>query len=120
MEMMCNFHQAALLLLAIVFFTLSPPLKAEQMPQSDNNQVIQAFTSQEESAVEPVEDQTKRLVMFIMGVPLLLLLLITGGLGIAMGVYGKPVFVAHMICAGLTMTLAVAHAIVGVVWFYPF
>jgi len=48
------------------------------------------------------------------------LLLVTGGLGVAMGVYGKQVFVAHMICAGLSMTLAIAHAIVGIVWFYPF
>ena len=60
------------------------------------------------------------LVMFVLGVPLLFLLLTTGVLGIAMGVYGKPVFVAHMVCAGLSMTLAVAHAIVGLVWFYPF
>ena len=58
--------------------------------------------------------------MFVMGVPLLILLLVTGALGIAMGVYGKQVFVAHMVFAGLTMTLALAHAVVGIVWFYPF
>jgi hypothetical protein len=58
--------------------------------------------------------------MFLLGVALLTLVLITGGLGIAMGVYGKQVFVAHMIFAGLSMTLAIAHAIVGIVWFYPY
>lgn len=58
--------------------------------------------------------------MFLLGVPLLILLLITGALGIAMGIYGKQVFVLHMIFAGLTVTLAFVHAIVGVIWFYPF
>jgi hypothetical protein len=58
--------------------------------------------------------------MFLLGVPLLIFLLITGVLGIAMGVYGKQVFVPHMVFAGLTVTLAVVHAIVGLVWFYPF
>jgi len=47
-------------------------------------------------------------------------LLSTAALGIAMGVYGKPVYLAHMICAGLTVTLAVVHVIVGLVWFRPF
>jgi len=46
--------------------------------------------------------------------------LTTGGLGVAMVVYGKQVFVIHMIFAGLTMTLAVIHAIVGMVWFFPY
>ena len=60
------------------------------------------------------------LVMFFLGVPLLILLIATVTLGIAMGVYGKQVFLPHMICAGLSMTLALGHAVVGIVWFYPF
>ena len=101
---------------------ISFPLHAEERSPENNAQVIQAFTPKD--AVQPgvisIEDKTKQIVMFMMGVPLLILLLATGALGIAMGVYGKQVFVAHMICAGLSMTLAVAHAIVGLVWFYPF
>jgi hypothetical protein len=58
--------------------------------------------------------------MFGLGAPLLILLLITGSLGVAMGVYGKPVYLAHMVCAGLSVTLAIVHAIVGLVWFRPF
>lgn len=119
------FSQPVWLLLAISLLALALPLKAEQISPQENNQVMQAFTSsqqqnQEQSDEKSTDDQTKHLVMFVMGVPLLILLLITGGLGIAMGVYGKQVFVAHMVCAGLSMTLAIAHAIVGLVWFNPF
>jgi len=109
-----------MLLMLLSLFTLALPVRAEDTRQENNTQVIQAFTSQEKDDSASLEDQTKHLVMFVMGVPLLILLLVTGGLGIAMGVYGKQVFVAHMVCAGLSMTLAIAHAVVGVVWFYPF
>ncbi len=125
MKALFTIRQAILLLLSISLFTLVLPLRAEPLSiqgnnQQDNSQVIQAFTSQEKNDALSIEQQTKHLVMFVMGVPLLVLLLVTGGLGVAMGVYGKQVFVAHMICAGLSMTLAIAHAIVGIVWFYPF
>ena len=95
---------------------------AEPAQQPNSAQVMESFARQAEQA-EPdtgVSDKTKRVVMFLLGVPLLILLLVTAFLGIAMGVYGKQVFVPHMVSAGLTLTLAVAHAIVGLVWFYPF
>ena len=63
----------------------------------------------------------KHVIIFLLGTPLIIMILITGGLGIAMGVYGKQqLFAAHMICAGLTITLALVHAVVSVVWFFPF
>lgn len=95
---------------------------AEPAPEPSSAQVMESFARQAQQA-EPkngISDKTKRVVMFLLGVPLLLLLLITGSLGIAMGVYGKQVFVLHMVFAGLTVSLAVVHAIVGLVWFYPF
>lgn len=84
--------------------------------------VIQSFASDKSAKSElvQIEDQTKRLVMFVMGVPLLILIFVTAALGVAMGVYGKQVFVPHMVCAGLSLTLALGHAVVGIVWFYPF
>jgi hypothetical protein len=94
--------------------------------QSVNEQgdsgVMQSFVSREvvESDIVAIEDETKRLVMFFMGIPLLILLIATVALGVAMVIYGKQVFVAHMICAGLSLTLAMAHAVVGLVWFFPF
>jgi len=94
---------------------------ADPAPANDGAQVLQTF---EKNAPAPdtanPQDETRRWVMFFLGAPLLFLLLITGGLGIAMGVYGKPVYLAHMICAGLSITLAIVHAIVGMVWFRPF
>lgn len=92
-------------------------------PGSSESQVIQSFTSQTddiESDIIKIDDQRKRQVMFAMGVPLLIFIMITVGLGIAMGVFGKDVYIAHMIFAGLSLTLAMGHAVVGVVWFWPF
>lgn len=98
-----------------------PALAADPAPENDAAQVLQTFdrTANAPAAADPA-DQTRRWVMFGLGAPLLLLLLVTGALGIAMGVYGKPVYLPHMICAGLSITLAVVHAIVGIVWFRPF
>ncbi|OZB34177.1 MAG: hypothetical protein B7X47_02145 [Ferrovum sp. 34-44-207] len=76
-------------------------------------QVLEAFDKQKEEKEKQDQDQ-------LIGIPLLLLLFTTGALGIAVGVFDKPWFVAHMIFAGLTMTLAIVHLIVGLVWFYPF
>jgi len=74
----------------------------------------------ETERAKAISDKTKQRIMFLLGVSLLILVLITGGLGLAMGLYGKPVFVAHMVSAALSVTLAIVHAIVGLVWFYPF
>lgn len=113
-----------LLLLALVcvwpLYALAD--NADTMDEGNSAQVLQSFAKDGDakSEIVSIDDQTKRLVMFVMGVPLLLLLLTTGALGVAMGVYGKQVFVAHMVCAGLSITLAIAHAVAGIVWFYPF
>lgn len=96
---------------------------SESAPKNDGTmEVIGAFAKNEvvKSEIVAIPDQKKRLIMFFMGVPLLVFILVTAGLGIALGVYGKRVYVPHMICAGLSVTLAIAHAVVGIVWFYPF
>lgn len=96
---------------------------AESHPQADDGvQVMQAFSATEvqEGKAVVVADKTKGIVMFAMGITLLVLLLATAALGVAMGVYGKPVFLAHMVCAGLSLTLALAHTVVALVWFFPF
>ena len=111
-----------LVMVALLVFSTSWTLAEDTPAESAGIEVMSAFTSAEveEGEAVAISDKTKYLVMFLMGVPLLLLLLATVVLGVAMGVYGKPVFVAHMVCAGLSMTLATAHAVVGLVWFYPF
>ena len=113
--------------LAALSAFFSTTVIADQKVESEStseteSQVIQEFTSKEdiESNIIKIDDQRKRQVMFAMGVPLLLFIVITVALGIAMGVFGKEVYVAHMIFAGLSLTLALGHAIVGMVWFWPF
>lgn len=99
------------------------PAHAEDTSQAgDSAQILQAFNRQHRDAehAKSITDKDKQRIMFLLGVLLITLVLVTGGLGIAMGLYGKPVFVAHMIFAGLSITMAIVHAIVGLVWFYPF
>jgi hypothetical protein len=99
------------------------PAHAEDTPhEGEGAQILEAFNKQhrETEHAKSITDKDKQRVMFLLGVSLLTLVLITGGLGIAMGLFGKSVFVAHMIFAGLSMTLAVVHAVVALVWFYPF
>lgn len=111
---------SVLLLLATPFAS-----KAETQvhtEQSGSLEVMEAFQQQKALQGEnrALSDEDKRKIMFAIGVPLLILLLITAGLGIAMAIYGKQVFMAHMIFAGLSLTLALVHVVVGLVWFYPF
>lgn len=116
--------RSAVIIMAVSMSFLSVlPAHAEDTSQSgDSAQILQAFNKQHREAehAKSITEKDKQRIMFLLGVALITLVLITGGLGIAMGLYGKPVFVAHMVFAGLSITLAIVHAIVGVVWFYPF
>jgi len=83
--------------------------------------VMQQFASDYEEAPERrIEAKRKHEILFIMGVSLLILLFLTGGFGVAMVVFDRDVFVAHLICAGLSLTLAAAHAATSIAWFWPF
>jgi len=92
---------------------------AEQAPDT---QVMHAFTLQEREGREAlaVPERQKHLILFIMGAALLIFIVITAALGVAMALYGKRVFIPHMIFAGFSVTLAIVHAVVAVVWFFPF
>jgi hypothetical protein len=110
------------LTLWLLIFTAPSVQAADSPPSGDSVQMMEAFsrdaTQAEDSNV--LKDHKKHVIMFLMGVPLLILILITGALGIAMAVFGKQVFMLHMIFAGLSVTLALAHVVTGLVWFYPF
>lgn len=88
----------------------------------DDMSVMKAFAALQavEGDAVKISDKEKHQWLFLMGVTLLILLLATASLGIAMGIYGKDVFVPHMVCAGLAVTLAIGHAVTAMVWFYPF
>jgi hypothetical protein len=109
---------AALLMLPV----LSAQAVEEAAHAGESAQILQDFNKQHRDAEheKSISDKTKQRIMFSVGVALLILVLITGGLGLAMGMYGKPVFVAHMVFAALSVTLGIVHAIIGLVWFYPF
>jgi pheromone shutdown protein TraB len=111
-------------LLITLFFSLPIAVTlGAQNPNDNSLSVLQAFDqqqSQHESNPSGISSHQKQVVMFLMGVPLLILLLATAAIGIAMGIYGKPWFLAHIILACLTVSLALAHVVVGLVWFYPF
>lgn len=123
-----SFRWSVLRSLAMVFaLSLSMftalPAHAETVSQAgESEQILQAFNKQHRDAehAKSITDKDKQRIMFLLGVLLFTLVLITGGLGIAMGIYGKQVFLPHMIFAGLSVSMAIVHAIVGVVWFYPF
>jgi hypothetical protein len=116
-------HYMMSLAMLVIVSCIPPALAVEESQTTNSTQVLEAFDRQQVQRVNQaseLSDHNKHLIMFLMGVPLLILLLITGGLGIATGIFGKQLFIAHMIFAGLTITLALAHVIVGLVWFYPF
>lgn len=94
---------------------------AEKTTSGENPaQVMEQFNSRaNEPSVVDISDRRKQQIMFLMGITLLVFIVTTVSLGVAMVVYAKRVFVAHMIFAGFSLTLAVAHAIVAIVWFFP-
>jgi hypothetical protein len=111
-----------LLVASLSLLSISPAHAEDASQAGDSAQILQAFNRQHREAehAKSITDKDKQRIMFLLGLVLITFVLITGGLGIAMGLYGKPVFVAHMVFAGLSITLAIVHAIVGVVWFFPF
>ncbi len=88
----------------------------------ESSRVMQGFTelSRQKEQSKGMSDKKKHVILFSMGISLVILVLTTAGLGLAMVLYRKPVFVAHMICAGMTVTLALVHALAAMIWFFPF
>lgn len=125
--MMQRFSFGLLVLLLVSLFLSTTLLAedqvvAEQATDQGGMQVIEGFNRQAiiVSDIVLITDQQKHEILFFMGISLLILLVITATYGIRVGILGKPEFVKHMIFAGLSMTLALAHAVVAIVWFFPF
>lgn len=108
------------LLFCLFYAGLSFASSGTEVTADDSMEVIGEFTSDEiELGPRAISTKKKHTILFFMGATLLLLVITTAALGISMAVYGKQVFVWHMISAGLTVTLALAHGIAAVVWFFP-
>lgn len=85
-------------------------------------EVMREFTEQgkEVSDIVAITEKRKHQILFFMGVVLLIAIISTAWLGIAMVIFGKQVFVAHMIFAGISVFLSIVHAVTAIVWFFPF
>jgi len=111
----------------LLLFGLSGLSFAQQVQEStvrntETAGIMSSFTEREEKTGDAVSisDKRKRQVLFTMGIFLLIFIFTTAILGLRMVLFGKEVFVAHMIFAGGSVFLATAHAITAIVWFFPY
>ncbi len=112
---MTKVHLIGLLLLLLAF-----PMSSFST-ESSGAAVMAPFKSVETNVQEESElNQGRHEILFIMGIILLVFIFATSAFGLALGIYGKNVFVPHMIFAGVSVFLTVAHAVTAVVWFYPY
>jgi hypothetical protein len=109
-------------LLLMASATISASAQEQPARSDDSRQVMEVFNQQalEEAKSNELSDEEKHKILFFMGLGLLILICATAYLGVSMVVFNKEVFVPHMITAGLTVTLGLAHAVAAVVWFFPF
>jgi hypothetical protein len=111
--------------LCLLWLAPMPAFASDSAPPATANgpQILEEFGRQQPQQTgrgTTIAEHERQVIMFSIGATLLLLLIGTASVGIAVGVFGKPLFMAHMILAGLTVTVALVHVIVGLVWFYPF
>jgi len=111
-----------LLLLPLLLLIAAPVSLAQQQPVDDSQEVMEIFNqdAMAKHAANELADEEKHKILFYMGITLLVLVCVTAYLGVSMVVFNQEVFVKHMISAGLTVTLSLAHAVVAIVWFFPF
>lgn len=118
-----------LLFLFPLLFAFSQPSLAANGAQQKNDigmqrdlSAMQQFNAlhQDEVGILKVELKKKHEILFFMGIGLLIGLLLTVTFGLGMVLDGKPWFLWHMLSAGFSVTLAIAHAVTSIIWFYPF
>ncbi len=118
-----SIKSAFLSFIVVAIFVLSPALFAQESSSvNSDHEVVGVFADvlQEPGEAVKIEDKQKHQILFIMGVLLLALILATATLGVRMALFGKQLFIPHMICAGGTVFLSLAHAVTAIVWFYPY
>ena len=114
-----------LLAFCLLMLARCPVCLADSAPPASTNgtQILEQFGRQQPqrpAGVTDIATHEKQVIMFSIGSVLLVLLISTASVGIAVAAFGKPLFLVHMILAGLTVTVALIHVVVGVVWFFPF
>ena len=118
----CIRYANMIMVVSLSLLIVLPAHAQESAPSADSAQILQEFNAQNRTDIraKAIPLKEKQQIMFLLGVAVIVLVIITGGLGLAMGIFGKPVFVPHMVFAAFSVTMAIVHAIVGLVWFYPF
>lgn len=98
------------------------PGAARAAGADESFEVLREFVEQERevSDIVAISERRKHQILFFMGAVLLITIITTAWLGISMVIFGKQVFVAHMIFAGISVFLAIVHAVTAIVWFFPF
>ena len=118
------FSKIASVLLLVITSVLTAPLYAHDVDENVNEraQILSSFIEGERAdMVESFDERREQhKILFYMGVVLLIFILLTAWFGVSMAMLGKEVFVPHMIFAGLSVFLSIAHGVVAVVWFFPF
>ena len=120
-------HLLLLLPMLLAFAHPSLAAKSDQEQQSDISMqhdlsAMQQFNDlhQDEVGILKVKRKEKHQILFFMGLALLAGLLLTVMFGMGMVLGGRPWFLWHMLAAGFSVTLALAHAVTAIIWFYPF
>lgn len=119
-----------LLLLPLLFAFIQPSLAAVTNTQQEQSNIgmqhdlsaMQGFNDlhQDEVGILKVKLKKKHEILFFMGIGLMVGLLLTVMFGLGMVLDGRQWFLWHMLCAGFSVTLAIAHAVTSIIWFYPF
>ncbi len=112
------------LLASVLLSSFSATVSAtEATPdRNDAHAVLAPFIEKElvDGEAVAIDDDQKHLILFYMGLALLILIIATAIIGLQMALFGKQLFVPHMICAGFTVTLSLVHAVTAIVWFLPY
>ncbi len=123
MTLLSKISTLFVLLVAVMLSSVSTSVFADDEVDINNaHSVLAPFIEKDVVLGEAVliEDQQKHEILFYMGVLLLILIVTTAVIGLRMALFGKKLFVQHMISAGFTVFLAFAHAVTAIVWFFPF
>lgn len=118
------FSRVFSVLLLVITSAVVAPVFAHGVDENVNEraQILSTFIEAERGEMVESFDERREQhkILFYMGVLLLIFILLTAGFGVSMAMLGKEVFVPHMIFAGLSVFLSIAHGVVAVVWFFPF
>jgi len=84
-------YASIILAVSLSFVTVLPAHAQATQSSGESAQILQEFNAQNRSDIreKAIPLKEKQQIMFLLGVAVIVLVIITGGLGLAMGVFGK-------------------------------